>query len=492
MKDPFLKRLAQVSAAVILITLAVAFYRRAMDGVVAQIFLTGVAGLFGAVLMHVQLFSRTIQRTSRLCVVGIAVILVSEVAFLTLVWTQWKTATAVWRLWWITMNASVISSHLVLLRRAAGGKWRGIEAVAAGFVLWAGGMILYMGVREDMLAKVPAAYWWVGAPAAAGTVGLSLVIFTRWLLRTAGAGPLSRRSAMAGVILSHLVVAFAAFYGGRATAERAAELDAAPHAMAAAMRDEVRDQVARDAYVAQSEVATFIGDTRIVDREPYISLEQIDALEDRLMPGDILIERRNWYLSNPCLPGFWPHAALYVGTIEDLRELGVADAPEVVGHMNEYLSGDADGGRYTVIEAVSEGVIMNTLAHSMHADYVAVLRPRVSPEAVASAIVRAFGNLGKPYDFNFDFDDTSKLVCTQVVYLSYLGSLDLETREVMGRITLPALDIAAKYVSERGREDRQLDLVLFLDAVPSQNIAREASEEEFCESIKRPRVFVER
>src|SRR5262249_40025112 len=46
--------------------------------------------------------------------------------------------------------------------------------------------------------------------------------------------------------------------------------------------------------------------------ESLISPEQIAAEQSKLQPGDILIERREWYLSNVGLPGFWSHAALYI------------------------------------------------------------------------------------------------------------------------------------------------------------------------------------
>lgn len=255
------------------------------------------------------------------------------------------------------------------------------------------------------------------------------------------------------------------------------------------------ERVKRDAYTpmyaAQSMLAEWIGDTRIVQRPPLITVAQIEELESKLKPGDILLERRNWCLSNAFLPGFWPHAALYVGRIKDLRHLGVADDPDVKARLENYLKAAPDGRDHTVIESVSEGVIFSSLTESMHADYVAVLRPLLSDAQIAQAIVRAFKHHGKPYDFEFDFFTADKLVCTELVYRAYEGMLHFDLVRVMGRDTLPALEIVRKFARERQLPDRAFDFVLFLDVVPGAQRAEFVTEEGFCTSADRPRAFNE-
>ena len=257
----------------------------------------------------------------------------------------------------------------------------------------------------------------------------------------------------------------------------------------------LRERVGSDAYnpvfAVQSLVSEWIGDAKIVSRPPFINVGLIEEVEEMLEPGDILLERRNWYLSNAFLPGFWPHAALYVGREEDLSRLKVLNEPAVQARLSKWREPDSHGQPKTVIEAVSEGVILNSLEHSMHADYVAVLRPRLPKERIAEAIVRAFSHEGKPYDFEFDFFSSDKLVCTEVVYRSYQGMINFPLIKVMGRDTLPAIEIARKFAAERDDESPELDFVAFLDAVPEEGTARFADISEFVASVDRPGAFSE-
>jgi hypothetical protein len=467
--------------------LAAAALQGGFDPLTWKLLLTSAGLAVGALLMAIQ--GSTLQKRSKMVALGAVVILISQACFFLLVWTEWMQYSLLWRTWWVSMVASVFVTHILLLRSAALGHRGRVERVTIWCVLAAGILLLLLGFRPDFFAPLHPVFIAILAVPALGTVSGSIYVAFRWLLGKVGAERLSKRLLAGGMMMSHLLLLMLGFYIGRATA---GSKETHPRTFVNQVPHQVQEKVEKDIYKGQSQIATWLGDTRLVSRPPFISLAQIKQVSEKIKPGDIILERRNWYLSNPWLPGFWPHSALYVGRIQDLQELGIADHPAVAKHLKAYTKRAKDGQEYMVIEAVSEGVVLNSLEHSAHADYVAVLRPRVTDEQKAAAIARAFAHLGKPYDFNFDFDDTHKLVCTQLVYLCYQGMLTFELKRILGRNTLPANEIAIKYAVERGRAERQLDFVLFLDAVPEEGHALFVDEEEFCRSVKRPRALVER
>jgi hypothetical protein len=142
-----------------------------------------------------------------------------------------------------------------------------------------------------------------------------------------------------------------------------------------------------------------------------------------------------------------------------------------------------------VIEAISEGVVFNTL-HKAAGDYIGAMRPRLDKVAKAQAIAEAFRYWGRPYDFDFDFATDHALVCTELVWRAYrprddkLG-LDFALVSVAGRQTLPANEIVKEFARGAQKESRQLDFVYFLDANEKKRKAKIQSKESFARSSAR-------
>ncbi len=176
----------------------------------------------------------------------------------------------------------------------------------------------------------------------------------------------------------------------------------------------------------------------------------LSELRSNMKSGDILLEKTPFRLTDKLIPGYWGHAAVWVGTEAELKELGIWDNPIVARHHSMIRKGRM------VVEALRSGVEMNTLEHFLNIDSVGVLR-RVeqTPKDRASIVIQALRQVGKPYDFNFDVESKGRVYCSKLVYLSYSG-IDWPTKKSMGRTTFTPDDVAI-----RAANGKPLDLITF-------------------------------
>lgn len=161
-----------------------------------------------------------------------------------------------------------------------------------------------------------------------------------------------------------------------------------------------------------------------------------------LKPGDVLVVRKEYALTNYFLPGYWPHAALYLGTRSQFANLEIENEPAVLRRqqrLDELSHGDAG----LVLEAMKDGVQLRTLESPFGSDSVIVLRPNLATHEIALGIARVFAHEAKPYDFDFDFRRSDRLVCTEVVYRAFdgLGNVSFPLVQRAGRPTLSGSDL---------------------------------------------------
>lgn len=260
-------------------------------------------------------------------------------------------------------------------------------------------------------------------------------------------------------------------------------------------------------FPVQAETAEWLGDTKVLRMNSMlISLDQVREAEKKSEPGDIIVERRNWYLSNVGLPGFWPHAALWLGSPEELAawskdpELDKAYGKPFNQYLQEkhteawknYTTPDHEGNPRRILEAISEGVSFNAAEESIRADYVAAMRPKLTKLEKAKAIDRAFGYAGRPYDFDFDFYTDSTLVCSELVFKAYepreaMPGIKLGLEKVVGRMALGPNSIVRTFDQQLGTKDEQMTFAWFLDGTEKGKSAVFADVDAFRASWKRPK-----
>ena len=138
----------------------------------------------------------------------------------------------------------------------------------------------------------------------------------------------------------------------------------------------------------------------------------------RLQPGDLLLERTPFRLTDVFIPGHFGHVALYVGTEDELRAMDLLDHPLVVSHIQEIRAGR------TIVEALRDGTQINTVEHFLNVDDLVILRPKsdaIDREDVKRAITLALSHIGKKYDFGFDTNTWDRITCSELAFDTYVN-----------------------------------------------------------------------
>lgn len=167
---------------------------------------------------------------------------------------------------------------------------------------------------------------------------------------------------------------------------------------------------------------------------------------DCVQPGDILIRGYMSYLDGYFIPGYFSHAGLYLGEVlPEQKELVTSPKGKELFRA----------GKQIVAHAMAEGVFMEDLIGFCRCDYMAVLRfPEqfskrsatqttnysatefiAEEHALFEALWRgeqirftqawpaiykiALSQVGKSYDFQFNFTNYNNLSCTEYVYYCF-------------------------------------------------------------------------
>jgi hypothetical protein len=205
------------------------------------------------------------------------------------------------------------------------------------------------------------------------------------------------------------------------------------------------------------------------------SNQQKAKVYEQLLPGDLILTYTAGYISDVFIPGAFKHGITFVGLPHQRIQAGLnpKELPAVAPDAHEQIEAHIllatldNGKQADMIEAVAEGVIFNNLSYILdtHVNRLLVLRPQLTAAERTDFLIEIFSYLGDGYDFRFDFADSTRQVCTEVIYRGIQGkggiSFDLTVRG--GHETLSADDIVLYYLNSN---PESFNFVLYAEENP--------------------------
>lgn len=224
-----------------------------------------------------------------------------------------------------------------------------------------------------------------------------------------------------------------------------------------------------------------VGNVRIPNSGRMLKLtsEQRQDLAHAMKPLDVIVERSAFHLTNSFIPGHFGHVAIWAGTENELKELGVwEELPEIEARARRYFGYQGPSfqnnirqGRY-IIEALRPGVQMNTLDHFLDINDMAVFSPvHLTKTDKKAALIRAFEQVGKDYDFQFNVETDRTIVCSELAYITF-DTFPWPTESSFGRYTIEPDHVARLGLDENYFEISMLYMKGEKDFSPRRQLER--------------------
>ena len=170
-------------------------------------------------------------------------------------------------------------------------------------------------------------------------------------------------------------------------------------------------------------------------QDPQLNIE----IKSILKPLDIITEKTYFALTDKVIPGHFGHNALWLGTKQELIELGIWDLPFLIPFQDQIEAGK------NILEADRTGTHLKSLEDFMNVDELSILRLRdhLTKSLKKEFIYKvAISQIGKVYDFNFDVQTTDKIVCSELLYQTF-GTINWPTEKLLNRVTISPDNVAS-------------------------------------------------
>lgn len=179
--------------------------------------------------------------------------------------------------------------------------------------------------------------------------------------------------------------------------------------------------------------------------------EAKELLTTNLKPLDLIFEKRTFLLANYTIPGHWGHVGIWLGTKEELINMGIWEK-EFFAPFRKFV----EAGK-SIIEIRKEGIDYKSLDTFINLDEIAVTRVKNITDNAEEVFSELSKQLNKKYDFKFDARTADKITCSELIAFSY-GDIKWHETKTLFQISLSPDDMALSTLDS----DPGSELILYL------------------------------
>lgn len=178
-------------------------------------------------------------------------------------------------------------------------------------------------------------------------------------------------------------------------------------------------------------------------------------LLENLRPLDIIAEKTPFALTDLFIPGHFGHIAVWLGTEQQLRDLGMWNHPIILPLQDQIKDGNY------ILESVRPGSRLTSLEKFLEIDEITIMRvPNILDDykKYEPIFKGAVDQLDKKYDFNFDVHTLEKVVCSEVIYHAF-GKIQWPTAYIFGRSTISPDDVISLAFYDNSPVNLELSII---------------------------------
>jgi len=184
-----------------------------------------------------------------------------------------------------------------------------------------------------------------------------------------------------------------------------------------------------------------------------------------LLPWDIIFSYRAWFITNDLIEGKRKHASVYLWDKDAVKKS--IQKNNLSALIEQSVFDQRNNTDMIIIDSTEHGVTIRSLEDLTYLDDILVVRTEKSWAQIQKMITTLIEQLGKPYNYDFDINDTSSIYCAQLIHQGLTAvNINIPYTSFVWRAYLYPQDIV-DYIFSSGIQKEEFSIVIAIKNMQS-------------------------